>query len=546
MLRDLWRFRTSLVPGLGIATGLLGFAGLLFWVLTHSGGESELLSFDARIFSLLRFTLFQATLSTILSLIIGTLLAWSLTHQPHFRGRAILITLFSSSLVLPTLIVAFGIITVLGNHGWLNQLIEWAGGHTLGSFVYGLGGILVAHVYLNASFAAVGLLQAFESIPTDKYRLAKSLGLTPWQRFRTVEWVALRGSFPSIGATIFLLCFSSFAIVLLLGGSPSYNTLEVAIYEAVRVDFDIPYALRLALIQLAISAALVLFTSRLRGGLHNLKEGTRIHSWRDSLRWRLLQRTIISLLFVLYLLPLLAVFLDGLQADLISIVTRPLFVRSLWMSLLIASASAVLTIAIALMLADTRRHFGAPFRLPNNTPLVRLLSLLVAFSGNLYLAIPSLILGLGFFLIARMFGGSMQAWGIVAIITANVLMSLPFALSVVAPAMQKTAQRYDKLVFSLGLSAWSRWRHAEWPYLRRSVAYIGALSFALSLGDLGVIALFGNREVTTLPWYLYQLMGSYRTQDAAGVALIMLVLVLGVFFVVHYERKGGAEDVARP
>jgi thiamine transport system permease protein len=546
MLRDLWRFRTSLLPGLGIAMGLLGFAGLLFWVLIHSGGESGSLSFDHRIVSLLKFTLLQATLSTILSLIVGLLLAWSLTHQPRFRGRAVLIALFSSSLVLPTLIVAFGIISVLGNHGWLNQLIEWAGGHTLGSFVYGLGGILVAHVYLNASFAAMGLLQAFESIPVDKYRLAKSLGLSPWQRFRTVEWVALRGSLPSIGATIFLLCFSSFAIVLLLGGSPSYNTLEVAIYEAVRIDFDIPFALRLAWIQLGISAVLVLFTSRLRSGLQNLKESSRAHTWHDTFSWSMFQRTVIVLLAVLYLLPLIAVLLDGLHADLLSIVTRPLFVRSLWMSLVIASASALLTVALSLMLSDARRHFGAPFRLPG-TRLTRLLSLAVAFSGNLYLAIPSLILGLGFFLIARMFGGSMEIWALVAITTANVLMSLPFALSVMVPAMQKTAQRYDKLVFSLGLSAWSRWRHAEWPYLRRSVAYIGALSFALSLGDLGVVALFGNREITTLPWYLYQLMGSYRNQDAAGVALVLLLLVGGVFFVVNYERKKeGAHDAVHP
>jgi len=58
------------------------------------------------------------------------------------------------------------------------------------------------------------------------------------------------------------------------------------------------------------------------------------------------------------------------------------------------------------------------------------------------------------------------------------------------------------------------------------------LAFCFSLGDLGIIALFGSDEFSTLPWYLYQLMGSYRTTDAAGVALILLVLVVSVFIIV--------------
>jgi len=108
-------------------------------------------------------------------------------------------------------------------------------------------------------------------------------------------------------------------------------------------------------------------------------------------------------------------------------------------------------------------------------------------------------------------------------------MSLPFALSVLTPAMQKVAERYDKLTFSLGLTAAQRWFYVEYPYLRSSLGYVYALAFCFSLGDLGIIALFGSDEFTTLPWYLYQLMGSYRATDAAGVALVLLVLVLGVF-----------------
>jgi thiamine transport system permease protein len=362
----------------------------------------------------------------------------------------------------------------------------------------------------------------------EKYRLAKSLGFSSWQRFWRIEWIAIRSTVAGVGATIFLLCFTSFAIVLVLGGSPSYNTLEVAIYEALKIDFDIAFALKLALIQLGLSTLLVLLSSSLRSVTGNLKLTTHAITWRESRAKTLLQYGIILILALLFLLPLVATVVDGIGADFARIMGNQIFVRSLGTSLAIATLSASMTLLFALLLADSRRNFTLPHRMPRSLG-AKLLGLLIAFAGNLYLAIPSLILGFGFFLISQQYDAPLIVWALIAVVTANILMSLPFALAILTPAMQKTASRYDKLSFSLGISGWSRWRLLELPYLRSSLGYIFALSFALSLGDLGVIALFGSDEITTLPWYLYQLMGSYRTTDAAGVALILLILVLGIF-----------------
>jgi len=544
MITQLWRWRAAVLPGLGIAIGLLLFALLLFTTLYHFSTGETLSGIDDRILGLLRFTLYQAALSTLLSLLVGTVLAWSLTHQPHFRGRSLLVALFSSSLVLPTLIVVFGLVTVLGNNGWLNQLSLLLFGHTFGSWLYGLSGILIAHVYLNASFASRSLLHSFESIPVEKYRLAKSLGFSAWQRFWLLEWVAIRSTIASIGATIFLLCFTSFAIVLILGGSPAYNTLEVAIYEAVKIDFDITFALKLALIQLGISTMLVLLSSGFHTGLGNLKQANTLITWREPKYRARFQYGIIATVAIAFLLPLLAVITDGIGADYSSIFTRPLFFRSLLTSLMVATFSATATVLLALLLSDAKRSLQLSGRIPQTTGS-RLLGLLVAFSGNLYLAIPSLIMGFGFFLLSQRFEAPLLLWAMGALLSANVLMSLPFALSVIAPAMQKTARRYDRLSLSLGLTPWARWRYVELPYLRASIGYVFALSFALSLGDLGVIALFGSDEITTLPWYLYQLMGSYRSTDAAGVALILLLLVLAVFTLIplFFNAAKKQEDI---
>ena len=527
---SIWRFRLSIIPGGIISFFLLLLAFGVFCILFLNFNYEDFLSslITDRILELIKFTVFQAFLSTVISVLIGTLLAWSLAHQSKFRGRGFLVALLSSSLVLPTLIVVFGIISILGNNGWINRTLLYFFNYSFGNYVYGLSGILIAHVYLNASFAARSLLHVFESIPKERYKLAKSLNFSTYKRFILIEFPAIKLSLKSISSTIFLLCFTSFAIVLTLGGSPSFNTLEVAIYEAVKLDFDIPLALKLALIQLSITIFLVIFSANFTTGISNIQTTTSKIPWSEPKKLQIFQISIICFFTFAFVLPLISIFIDGLSANFVRILSDELFLKSLLTSLLIASLSSILTVLFALLISDTRRNFNISHRI-KKSKMSNFINLIIAFSGNIYLAIPSLILGLGFFLFSMKFQMPLITWAILAVLCANVLMALPFALSVIYPPMQKIAQRYDKLSFALNLSGSQRWIYCEWPYLKSSVAYVFALSFCLSLGDLGVIALFGSNDITTLPWYLYQLMGSYQTQDGAGVALILLVLTLSVF-----------------
>jgi len=273
-----------------------------------------------------------------------------------------------------------------------------------------------------------------------------------------------------------------------------------------------------------------LLSSSFHTPLGNLKTSHTLIPWKEKRGIRVFQITAIMIFFLFFISPLVAIMIDGAGADFRKIFADGLFVKSFWTSMALASVSSVLTLVIALALSDTRRNFTLKQRLGERKSS-KFFNLLVAFSGNLYLAIPSLILGLGFFLLAQGIGGSMYLWSIIALLTANILLSLPFALSILTPAMQKTAERYDKLVFSLGMSTLQRWVYCEFPYLAPSMGYVLALSFCFSLGDLGVIALFGSEDFSTLPWYLYSLMGSYRTSDAAGVALILLGITLVAFLV---------------
>ena len=58
---------------------------------------------------------------------------------------------------------------------------------------------------------------------------------------------------PGAFAVIFVICLSSFAVALTLGGGPRATTVELAIYQAVRFDFDLGRAALLSVIQLGLA-----------------------------------------------------------------------------------------------------------------------------------------------------------------------------------------------------------------------------------------------------------------------------------------------------
>ena len=159
--------------------------------------------------------------------------------------------------MIPVIVAIFGIAAVHGRSGWLNDAFELLG---LGRvhYLYGLTGILIGHCFFNMPFIARILLQAVEAVPPETWRVASQYGLRSGDIFRLVEWPAMRSVLPGAAGLVFMLCFTSFAVVLTLGGGPKATTLEVAVYQALRFDFDLGRAVALALVQLLLCGAIVL------------------------------------------------------------------------------------------------------------------------------------------------------------------------------------------------------------------------------------------------------------------------------------------------
>ncbi len=495
---------------------IAGLVGITLASIVAAAGDATGAPSRVDVTHLLAMTATQAGLTTLLSLVAGTVLAWAL-NRLRFVGRSLVIGLFASAIVTPGLIVAFGLLAIWGRAGWVNQTALALTGQPLEVPLFGLGGILAAHVILDGAFAARILLARLDAVPDLRLKTGQSLGLSAWQRFAIIDWPMLQGAIPGLGAIIFLLAFTSFPIVLLLGGGPANQTLEVAIYAAVRLDFDLRGAVQLALVQIGVCAAVILLATA-AAPVSAVTGGSRVSSWRDRGAARALQWLVLALGMAGFGLPLLAVLANGIGPSMASLLVRPGFWHALGTSLGLGAASAILTLLMALTIGTARAAAG--------TSAARTLIGAPAFA---YLAVPAVVLSLGAFLIVRALGAQTEAAAPAVVLLANALMSLPFAVATLGPPLDAVTRSRGKLIRSLGLDGWQQFRDIEWPLVRREAGIVLALAFCFSLGDLGVIALLGTQDFTTLPLLMYRALGAYRTNDAGTIAAVMLLVTIIAF-----------------
>ncbi len=481
---------------LGVALAA-GFAPVLALGVAQGAGAA-----DRYILRVLSFTLLQAGLSTLLSLVGGLLLARALARQQVFPGRPLVLRLLSLPLALPAITVIIGLIEIYGARGWLGGPFN----------LYGLQGILLAHVFFNLPLAARLMLIELERIPAENWKLAAQLGFGPHAVWRLVEWPQLRGALAGIALLIFLLCASSFAVVLTLGGGPNATTLEVAIYQALRSDFDPQRAAMLAIVQFLLCGSLVLLAQRWGGLSPGLASGSRMARRFDGggLGVKLGDGAFIGLGLLLLLPPLIALPIAGITA----IQVDDNLLKAVATSLLLGVASAALALSLAWPLANLGARSQAWRRWSG-------LGVLTAW------IVPPAVLATGWFIMLIAHAGSIVLAAFL-VIAMNALMALPFVFQPLSSAIAQAAAAHDRLCLGLGLSGWTRWRLIDLPALKRPIGLALIMAFILALGDLTAIALFGSQDFMTLPALIHRQMGSYRFDAAIGTALILAVLVLAM------------------
>ena len=464
---------------------LLGLVPLFWFALSRGGWQS--LRFDHSILSVLVFTLKQAFLSAVISIVLGLLVGRALARR-DFLGKKILLSLFAVPFALPAIVAVLGVSTVYGNQGWFGGLLN----------IYGLKGILLVHVFFNLPLAAKVIHDALIGIAPERFRLAAQLSFSDRDVFWHVEWPVLRSILPGIFSLIFLLCAASFVVVLTLGG-PNATTLEVAIYQSLRMDFDVGRALALSILQIMLCLVLVVAAARMVLQEYGSAQSRNVAHRFDGTTFiaRSFDGAAIAIAILVVLPPLLAIGFSGF----LNVKFDTSTLSAMGFSVVIGSGAAALALALAWPLAQLR-HWAA---------------LGLALAG---LIVPPAVLATGWFLAFKSFDQSLFIT-MLAIIALNGLMALPFSVAVLRSGFSQMGESHNRLCDQLSVTGWNRFWHIDVPLMLPALRQAGLLAFVMSLGDLTAVTMLGSQGLVTLPALIHQQMGNYRSNAAAGTTLIL-------------------------
>ena len=517
----------SFLPGISAASLILivlSSALIAIWRFALQSGNVTIY-LDSYVLHIVWITFYQAILSTILSLLSAILMAKALSLI-DFKGKQLLIKMMPMTFILPALVVVTGLLSVYGQQGLLAYVCQLL--HIPFPFhIYGLQGILLAHIFLNFPYACALFYKTLNSVPVEQKQLAAQLNFSTFTYFKLLEWPLLRRQILPMAALIFMLCFSSFAIVLALGGGPKYTTLEVAIYQAVR-DFDLLQAALLACLQLVCCVTFIGLMQKINKTQSTLSVKFSHANYRlPTVNWLKVISVIIIVIGELFiLLPLFCILFQGIYFFRISLLTSMLQ-QALLSSIIIATGSAMIAMLLGLLLlwTNSRLLINRQRQLSNRLMLI----------ASLILAIPSMVLASGLFLLLFGYSNNM-AFICLLIMLCNGLMALPFILKNLAMPMYDITARYWQLSQSLNINGLMHFYLVDFKGLKNLMLMSFAFAAILSLGDFGVIALFGGQSVITLPYYLYQQISHYHYQESVVTAAILLLLSFSLLVVMDYDR----------
>jgi thiamine transport system permease protein len=488
------------------------------------------------------FSLFQAFLSALLSILVGLPGAWLLTHY-NFPGQRWFRLLTYLPFILPSILVVLAMVLFFGNNGWINRgLMALLGTEEPPvQFLYSLSGILIAHIFYNFPIAMKIIGDQWERISQQYLQAACSLGVGSTRRFFGITLPLLLPSIGSAFVLIFLLCMNSFAIILVLGGGIRYTTIEVLIYQLARIELDFSAAASLAFLQGGLS--LIGMAILLRGRNRRVEQISAIKSClpeklrNHSLKaWFALCWIILILIFTLG--PLSAIVLDSFRKfengewiytwywydKLFTWRENNHFLSALWNSLRIGLGSALISSLCGLGLVSLIAYKKGGQR--------RFWEVLTLFP----LALSTVVFGVAWFhFYQQNLAGTLPL--IYVVMAMHALLTCPYWIRVVLPTLESIPQQWHIESKMLGKTSLEYGLRILWPWLRTTFLIAFFFSFSLSLGELNSTMMIADDSVRTLPLEIYGAISGYRFSYASAVAVILLLLSVSTFLAV--ERSLG-------
>ncbi len=510
------------------------------------------------ILGVLWFTLWQAVVSTLLTLALAMPGAYVLARY-RFRGQSLIRAVATLPFVLPTVVVAAAFVALVGPSGVVNNWLMDALSLDVPPIRLSqtVWIILLAHVFYNYSVALRLLSAYWQNLPPSLTQAAQMLGASPGRAFVEVTLPLLRPAILAAAALVFTFTFTSFGVIVVLGG-PRFATLEVEIYRQAVNLFNLPVAAALSLWQILFTFILMLFYTRTQARISRpLRLGARRAIERPvrTGREKLLVYGNAAAILVLIGAPLLALVgrsLRGAGGPTLAYY-RALFTNrddslffvppaeAIGNSVAIALAAMLLAVTLGVLSAQLLTHWerrpgGATGR---GALLARLLDPLLM----LPLATSAVTLGLGYLIALGRPPLNLRA-SILMLPIAHAVVAAPFVLRSVLPGFRGILPSLREAAAMLGADGPRVWREVDWPLIRRPLLVGALFAFTISLGEFGATIFLVRPETPTLPIAIYRFLGqpgALNYGQALAMSVLLLLVCVVAFLAIEHFRIGGEE-----
>ena len=513
-----------LLPGLGVVwfAALVPFQSMITLYPVGFRDLFRSLSDDPVLNHIFVFTLKQAALSSLFSGLFALVFGYYL-YQKRVRPGMLLQGLGNLIFSLPPVVIAFAWILSLGNNGFVNRLLEFFDLHI--HFLYNGQAVVLAHVYFNAIAGALWVRDQAMRIPKVLSNRARVSGFSWPMRFWFCEQPYLRPVLMRFMTLVFLMSLGSYAIPLTLGGGPASSTLELGVYEALRLEMNPEKAVKIALLQMLVSGISLLLYRAVCGDRQQSRlkfEGA--DPGRSLFAKGVSRSTILMIFFVIgvFGLPLIAVLIEGLssffRAESLSPGFCELLATGAFRTLSLSVASAFLAVLVAFCVSLGVWHAG-----PGGGFLVRLSEILI----QLLPGFSPMVLSLGFYFSWKK---QFPLWfqGPAPVVVVYACSALPWCWWKIHPAVMLVRENFRRQKAAINLRPLAGVIRVDLPALFPSLVQAFLIGLAPGISNLSVITLLAPEGYDTLASGMSDLMATYRFQEAAVFASALAALSLAL------------------
>jgi thiamine transport system permease protein len=522
---------------------ILGYSLFPRGALDLSGLDQ--LAADPYYLGVLWFTTWQATVSTLLTLV-AALPAAYVFGRYQFRGQSLLRALTTIPFLMPTIVVAPAFVALLGTRGVLNLALMSA--FHLDApplkLVETIWIIFIAHVLYNYTIV-LRLVGGFWSNLDPQFEdAARVLGASPRRVFWNVTLPLLAPALLAAALLVFIFDFTSFGIILLLGGA-RLATLEVEIYRQTANLFNLPLAAALSILQISFAFIFMLIYTRVQARLAvplKLRPQNVTRRVLKTRRGKFVVTVILAAELTFLLAPLAVLFVESFDtpnglglanyAELginrrgsITFIAPTEAIRN---SLAFAGITVALAVSLGLLAAYSI------LRAKRAAPLLDPLYLLP-------LSTSAVTLGFGFILALSRPPLDLRA-SVWLVPIAHTLVALPLVTRSLLPLLRDIKPNLREAAAVLGASPLRVWQEIDLPIVTRALVVGAVFAFTVSMGEFGATTLVARPEFATIPLAIYRFLGQPGLINyGQALALSSILMIVSAFAIVLMERFRGGE-----